>query len=1248
MFTNLWRYVRGPATRRGPQRPRRFRPLAETLEDRLTPATITVMGTGDDGGIFTPTGPGTFTDTTLRGAITSANAMPGQDLINFAIGGPAGVKTIKLGLALPTITESVVILGPDPGDPTMSPQIVVSGLSTPAGANGLTITADHSTVQNLSFLGFMDGSGILLTGPGATDNVVAGCWFGPNADGLSATENLNGLTITGGASNNTVGGILGKDRNVLSGNHDNGLLLAGAGTTGNQVLNNVLGLRPDGTFELHNGLNGVNITGGASGNRVGDIADGGGNVIAGNPGAGVQIAGAGTSGNVVVNNLIGLNAAEKPFANGSGVLITDGADGNTVGGTDFNAGNVLCGNAGSGVAIEGASGNTVAGNLIGTDPSGAPALGNASGVQLFGGASGNIIGGTDPFAQNVISGNLSGGVLIDDGGTSGNVVAGNLIGTAPGGGSALPNGSAAVPADGVFIFNGATGNTVGGPDSSSRNVIAGNTSGGVRIQDVGTSGNLVAGNFIGTDLSGAIAVANVVGVIIANGASGNLIGGTAPGDRNVIAGNADKGVQIMDPGTMGNTVAGNYIGTNAAGTVGLHTGIVGIVLFNGATDNTVGGTAAGARNLISGNGGPGIQIAGAGTSGNTVAGNFIGTDPTGTAAVPNAASGVLLDAGAGGNTVGGTATAARNLISGNGGDGLVIADAGTSGNVVAGNYIGTNAAGTAALGNGTTAAFANGVLLTGGAGGNLIGGTAAGAGNVISGNPGAGVGIEGAGTTGNTVAGNHLGTNAAGTAALGNGFRGVAIAGGASGNLIGGTTAGAGNLISGNGFNGVLITGAGTTGNTVAGNDIGTDVTGTIALGNHFGGVNLDSGASGNTIGGTVAAARNVISGNGALANGVVISAAGTMGNTVAGNFIGTLADGVTALGNGGDGVLIAAGAGPNTVGGTGPASGNVIANNSKGVVLTGSGGLGTPPSAGNRLLSNRIFANAGPGIDLGDDGATANDPGDGDTGPNNLQNSPVLTSAAGTTVTGTLNSAPGTSFRIEFFASPAGGPAGQGQTFLGFTDVTTDAAGNAGFSATVAAVPAGQVVTATAINSTTGDTSEFSPSVTATVPGPAATPAVTPPSAPAAATSPAVGGVAALTDVTGQVHLVGRRVQVFGASGLMRVRLLLRNSGTTLTGPVSFVLDRLTRGVKVASRDGMTTRFAPLRSPFQEVPLGPHNRVRVGPVEAPPPFAGTQFGGVNGFFAPGEVRELVLMLRNPAGGGIRFSFRVLAGPGVR
>src|SRR5262249_17926269 len=149
------------------------------------------------------------------------------------------------------------------------------------------------------------------------------------------------------------------------------------------------------------------------------------------------------------------------------------------------------------------------------------------------------------------------------------------------------------------------------------------------------------------------------------------------------------------------------------------------------------------------------------------------------------------------------------------------------------------------------------------------------------------------------------------------------------------------------------------------------------------------------------------------------------------------------------DGVLITEGAAGNSVG-----AGNVIAYNRKGVVITGSG------TTGNRVSGNAIFANAGPGIDLSDDGVTRNDAA-GHSGPNNFQDFPILTRATASggsrTIFGHLAGTPGTTCRIEFFANAAYDPSGygQGQVYLGFVDVTADAAGRASISFTYTPDPA-------------------------------------------------------------------------------------------------------------------------------------------------------------------------------------------------
>jgi CSLREA domain-containing protein len=395
-------------------------------------------------------------------------------------------------------------------------------------------------------------------------------------------------------------------------------------------------------------------------------------------------------------------------------------------------------------------------------------------------------------------------------------------------------------------------------------------------------------------------------------------------------------------------------------------------------------------------------------------------------------------------------------------------------NTIAGNYIGTNAASSASVGNGE-----NGIFISGTS--NMVGGTATADRNIISGNLGSGILLFNVGATANQVLGNFIGTNVTGTSIVANMSDGISITS-ASGNTIGGAAPGAGNVISGT-SNGVHIIDSVSTGNLITGNFIGTDFTGTTDLGNQFAGIDIFEGAN-TTIGGSGTGERNVISGN---SEGIRLNNSAS-GNIVRGNLIGTKGDGATQLPNDFNGIRISFSAGNNTIGGTAAGQGNQIAfNRANGVFIDSN-------ATGNSIQGNSIFSNDRLGINLfantdPANGVTPNDAGDGDLGANNLQNFPVLTAAStvgGTiNIQGSLNSNISTTFRVEFFYSAACDPAGngEGQTFIGFTNVTTDGSGNAGFNSTFTApVPSGSAVTATATSMTTPpNTSEFSPCVTST-----------------------------------------------------------------------------------------------------------------------------------------------------------------------
>ena len=459
--------------------------------------------------------------------------------------------------------------------------------------------------------------------------------------------------------------------------------------------------------------------------------------------------------------------------------------------------------------------------------------------------------------------------------------------------------------------------------------------------------------------------------------------------------------------------------------------------------------------------GGGVVLAGGG--GHTIAGNYIGTDASGTVA-PGLASGSPNQVGvtvqSSNNTIGGLTPALRNLISGNNVAGVMVVGA-ASNNAIVGNSIGTDASGLATLGNGT------GVSIAGGAG-NSIGAAIAGAGNLISGNAGSGIQIAPQGTgssvDGTVVAHNLIGLRADGLGPLGNGT-GLAVQG-ASGTTIGGTDPGAGNAISGNPGGGIGIFSS--TGTVVQGNLVGLAVDGATGVGNSDVGIAV-SGGSGTLIGGGgTPGARNYISGNGGP--GIFLNAPGTA--AIQNNAIGLQVDSIAPLGNLGAGVRVDSAAGLR-IGGGGVSEGNLIGFNAGGGAVVASG-------TGVAILGNRIFSNGGLGIDLGSDAVTDNDPNDADAGANNLQNYPLLgpitSDGTSTTFTGTLNSAPSTDYILQFFASAFSDPTGhgEGQVFLGQTTVTTDGAGLASFSSAfpLRLGPA-QVVTATATDPD-GNTSEF------------------------------------------------------------------------------------------------------------------------------------------------------------------------------
>jgi hypothetical protein len=889
-------------------------------------------------------------------------------------------------------------------------------------SSGNTIGGVTLTTRNL--ISGNHGSGIIIEQTASTANIVEGNYLGIDVTGEKALPNDDsGVTITSAASN-VIGGVTDGSRNVLSGNKNAGVLITSflAAPVVDPPTQSVGGTLPNGTHFYKvtaltaagetvgsdevsidvTGLNGtVNLTwsfrGGATGYKVysGTTSGGENDLIAtigdahvnffsdiGAPGSPDvppvnNTAFSGTAdANTVQGNFIGLNKGGFLGIGNvfSGVQVF--ASTNTIiGGVTAAARNIISGNggavdSGNGIILQGiaTTGSVIQGNYIGTASEGTQRVGNAANGIFIEGASNALIGGTTAGAGNVISSNASadifeGGISIDEAAHD-ITIQGNFIGTDVSGATNVGNAFA-----GVIIGGGSHDILLGGTVAAARNIISGNGFGsagpapGVFITDVGTTNIQVVGNYIGTDFTGNLPIGNsLAGVLLVDGTAANIIGGAAAGAGNLISGSVGTsgtgffGDGILIRASTGNTIQGNRIGTTASGTAALPNHGNGINLFEDAANNQIGGTVPGAGNLISGNGANGILVQDPGSSGVVVQGNLVGTNATASAALPNQNSGVVFQAAIGG-VIGAAATGAGNTISGNMGYGLLItsllpapllspAAALATGSLPAGQYFyvvtTTTATGESTASNEVEATriddghVALSWIAVGGATGyKIYRGSMPGGENVLvatvvgenttsfddtgaattPGTPPALNTAAAAGAMNAQVQGNFIGTNTGGTSGIGNGLAGLAIIQ-ASGSSVGGSSSGAGNIISSNRGDGVLISGAGAQQNVLIDNFIGTDVTGSLGLGNAGNGLELTSGATLNTIGGITPTGSlkdapptppkppdgNIISGNGA--NGVLITN-GSTSNSFSGNYIGAQISGVAGLGNALDGIAV-------------------------------------------------------------------------------------------------------------------------------------------------------------------------------------------------------------------------------------------------------------------------------------------------------------------------------------------------------
>lgn len=744
-------------------------------------ATFTVTNTNDSG------------VGSLRTAISSANTGAGNIVaFNIPTSDPGynastGVFTIQVLSLLPAIQNMNIVV-----DGTT--QTTNVGNTNPDGPEicirgngvleyGICFPTSGNSVKGISFNGFQIGVLIYraVAMINCNNNVVDGCYFGVNYNGTAADPNDIGVAIYDNATSNTVkncllsgntyagvgirkannnfveNNIIGCDktisyripnyygvgidsasyttvggtmlkRNYISGNDYAGVAINTNQSHDNIIMSNYIGV--NGTAASHtdsiSNFYGIAINESYN-NQIGGM-QGQENLISGNSDAGIAILGQAATNNIIRSNLIGTNAAgSDSIPNGNGILISSSGS-NVIGGAG--AGNVISGNRLAGIAIAyyGASNNVIKGNFIGTDINGMVPVSNHTGIYLFSNANNNIVGGMMPGEANIISANYEMGVCMEA--ADSNVVVGNLIGPDISGTETFYlSGDTMIQGNGVYFNSNAAYNV------ADRNIISGNRVYGL-IYYGNAPYNICSNNYIGTDVTGNIALPNTTGICVDGGANHSVI------NQNVLSGNLAYGIFIVTTGTYYNELWGNKIGTNAAGTAAVPNQI-GLILGGGTKYNIIGGTDPAHRNLISGNLFNGIEVADSSTMYNEIIGNYIGTDITGDNAIPNL-NGIGFATRPSRNNI------ENNLISGNGYLGIILYERSDS-NTVYSNLIGTNAAGNSPLGNG-----AGGIAIVN-SNDNIIG--EPGRGNVIAYNDTIGLGIADDLSMRNTFSANHIYAN---------------------------------------------------------------------------------------------------------------------------------------------------------------------------------------------------------------------------------------------------------------------------------------------------------------------------------------------------------------------------------------------------------------------------------------------------------------------------------------------------------
>jgi len=496
----------------------------------------------------------------LRQAILDANATEENDTVAFNIPGAGEVFTIQPLSALPAITRPIQIDG-----------------YTQPGSSPNTKEIGSDAVLKIEL------------------------------DGSRAPPETDGLTLDAG--NSVVRGLI-IGRFSRFGIRIGGLARVG----GNSIIGNHIGCDRVGGVSRANGNNGIAIYD-SDGNGIGGANPADRNLISGNAGSGVEVNN--SIGGHVKGNYVGVAASgDRPLANSRGGISIWRSAKVAIGGNALGEGNVVAGNGQRGISLVGieASWNTIQGNRVGVSHSGTVAVGNIGGGVVIENARSNIVGSLDDFGRNIISGNRDFGLLIGGEFAEANQVIGNRIGTDATGRLAITNFGV-----GVYLIE-CSRNWIGGTEPGAMNLVSGNHSEGIALGGSRCVGNVIQGNFVGTDIAGRSSIANFYNGINIGGARSNLLGGSIVGAGNLISGNRGAGVHSFDNNTLGNVILGNLIGVDVTALGPLGNGWAGIAL-EGAASTQIGGLEPGQANVVAFNSDAGIGVLS--RSNNVIRGNRI-------------------------------------------------------------------------------------------------------------------------------------------------------------------------------------------------------------------------------------------------------------------------------------------------------------------------------------------------------------------------------------------------------------------------------------------------------------------------------------------------------------------------------------------------------------------------------------------------------------------------------------------------